>query len=47
MREIRSFRGAQLGRDFERHGVAFVDPDASARDKTGGEDEPGVDRVVA
>jgi NTE family protein len=28
MREIRTFRGAQLARDFERHGVKFLDPDA-------------------
>jgi len=45
MREIRSFRGEQLARDFQRHGVEFVDPDAG---RAGGdEDEPAITRVVA
>jgi predicted acylesterase/phospholipase RssA len=45
VREIRSVRGHQLGRDFVRHGVAFVDPDAPK----GGldDDQMGELRVVA
>jgi predicted acylesterase/phospholipase RssA len=31
MRDIRARRSAQLARDFERHGVSFVDPDDGAR----------------
>ena len=43
VREIRSFRFAQLSRDFARHNVRFVDPDVSAPSL----DEDDAPRVVA
>ena len=44
IRDVRASRFAQLARDFERHGVAFVDPDAPR--SSGVASEP-VLRVVA
>jgi hypothetical protein len=44
VREIRTFRGPRLARDFERHGVKFVDPEAGAKAP---EAELEMQRVVA
>jgi predicted acylesterase/phospholipase RssA len=44
VRDIRGFRMAQLARDFERHGVAFVDPDEPPESKV---TQPPRLRVVA